>query len=120
MRYFKYITIILVTIWVIFCSNSNAQDFQSNDYNKSRMTYFQTKAKIERYQKDIYHYKAQKLALMSNGDFKSKTFKRISSSLEKRERDVARLQIIKNNSGVFSCQVPKDFIQPVERNLLNE
>jgi len=120
MRYFKYITIILVTIWVVFCSNSNAEDFQSADYNRSRMTYFQTKAQIERDQKDIYHYKAQKLALMSNGDFKSEKFKRISSSLNKKERNVERLRAIKNNNGTFSYQVPKDFLQPVERDLLNE
>lgn len=103
MNYFKYISIILVTIWVIFYSECKAEDFSKTvylnsltSYNQSRVKYFNIAAQMKKNNQDIEFYRSRRLEAMSNGDFKSEKYNRLSSIILDRSKNNERLALQKN------------------------
>ena len=103
MNYFKYISIILVTIWVIFYSECKAEDFRKTvylnsltSYNQSRVKYFNIAAQMKKNNQDIEFYRSRRLEAMSNGDFNSEKYNRLSSIILDRSRNNERLALQKN------------------------
>lgn len=102
MKYFKYTSLILVTIWVVFYSESKAENYNyalatNKLYNQSRIDYFAINAKIIKNNKDIEFYRSRKLNLMSKQDFNSKSYQEYSSIIQNRTRENETLLLKKNS-----------------------
>lgn len=110
MKIFKYISIALVTIWVVFYTpSSRAEDLiykpngiikNNYDNNELKSKYFYTVHQIERSQNDINFYRNRRLALMRQGDFDSESYKRLSSLIKKSEYNKRDMENKKNALGV--------------------
>ena len=103
MNYFKYISVILVTIWVIFYSECKAEDFSKKvylnsltSYNQSRVKYFNITAQMKKNNQDIEFYRSRRLEAMSSGDFNSEKYNRLSSIILDRSRNNEKLALQKN------------------------
>lgn len=110
MKIFKYISIILVTIWVVFYSNdSRAEDLvykhngiimDNYDNNELKARYFHTVHQIERKKNDINFYRNRRLELMRKGDFSSEAYNRLSTLIKTSEYDKRNMENTKNSLGV--------------------